>query len=120
MIEYGAGGQITHSEAPGDAVTPPVPAPSSPVAPQGQENGTQGEEDITAARSADGPAADDENGPAPSGSEANAPQPQVAAMPTPAIPTVGTARRKRKAKGWACPVCRQRMLSPGSRYLWYH
>jgi len=33
-----------------------------------------------------------------------------AATATPAVP-VATQRRKRKAKGWFCPVCRQRELS---------
>ncbi|THH29743.1 hypothetical protein EUX98_g4426 [Antrodiella citrinella] len=94
MIEYGAGGQITHSEAP--EVAPPR-VPPSPVG--GQEGAA--EEDITTGRNADGL---DENGPAPRGSEADAPQPAPIA-PAPTFPN--PTRRKRRAKGWACPVCRQ-------------
>ncbi|KAH8101178.1 hypothetical protein BXZ70DRAFT_934782 [Cristinia sonorae] len=107
MIEYGAGGQITHSDAPAD--TPASPAAAASPSP-GTENPTAaGEEDITTTRDADatatGPGENDENGAAPSGSEANAPQPQPTNVATPTVPTA--TRRKRKAKGWACPVCRQ-------------
>lgn len=38
----------------------------------------------------------------------------TAATPEPAVAggttTTGRERRKKKAKGWYCPVCRQRML----------
>ena len=72
MIEFGAGGTITHQESETNATTGTEATPAT-------DNGTTPQ-----------PAAD---GAAP-GSEANAPQP--------------TPRRKRKAKGWFCPVCRQR------------
>lgn len=72
MIEFGAGGTITHQESETNATTGTEATPAT-------DNGTTPQ-----------PAAD---GAVP-GSEANAPQP--------------TPRRKRKAKGWFCPVCRQR------------
>jgi hypothetical protein len=37
--------------------------------------------------------------------------PATAATATPAATPAATQRRKRKAKGWFCPVCRQRKLS---------
>lgn len=102
MIEYGAGGQITHSEAPEVAPSPP-PVLSPPIGESGAGPEGAAEEDITTVRNADGP---DENGPAPRGSEADAPQP-APIVPAPTFPN--PTRRKRRAKGWACPVCRQRM-----------
>ncbi|KAG6830543.1 hypothetical protein H0H87_007742 [Tephrocybe sp. NHM501043] len=71
MVEFGAGGNITHTaEADADPV-------SASVAP-----GTEG--DVAA--------------------PADAPVPVSAPVPVAAGPN---ARRKRKAKGWFCPVCRQ-------------
>jgi hypothetical protein len=78
MIEFGAGGQITQSNEP-EATTGPAEG----------EGATPGE-NATGEAGAEG---------------ANATAATAAA--TPAQPTT-TTRRKRKAKGWFCPVCRQR------------
>ena len=87
MIEFGAGGQIVQSEANAqEANEEPAPAP-----------GAAGETPAEGAQE---------------GGEAAAGAPGVTAAPAP-IPAVQPAptaatRRKRKAKGWFCPVCRQR------------
>lgn len=82
MIEFGAGGQIVQSES--AAAETPAPA-------EGDHTETQ-----------------DEN----AGQTAAAPEQPVEATQLPtSIPTVvptANTRRKRKAKGWFCPVCRQR------------
>ncbi|KAI0346669.1 hypothetical protein BDW22DRAFT_1352835 [Trametopsis cervina] len=85
MIEFGAGGQIvqaneptTASGADGEAAETPNETPAATPG----ETGTEGAETAAAA----------------------------AAAPTPTTPTVQpttATRRKRKAKGWFCPVCRQ-------------
>lgn len=78
MIEFGAGGQIVQSE-------------STPAAGAEGEN-AEGQEENAGGASGEQPAEG------------------AAALPTP-IPTVMPTtnnRRKRKAKGWFCPVCRQR------------
>ncbi|EPS93410.1 hypothetical protein FOMPIDRAFT_1170552 [Fomitopsis schrenkii] len=71
MIEFGAGGTITHQDSETNATT-------------GTETASATENGSTPQPAADG---------AVPGSEANASQP--------------APRRKRKAKGWFCPVCRQ-------------
>ncbi|KAJ7359270.1 hypothetical protein DFH08DRAFT_733970 [Mycena albidolilacea] len=99
MVEFGAGGVIVAAEAEPEAAEPePTPAAEPAAAAEGAEGTTapaEGAEDTdgaTAAPAAEGTAA-------PAATPAPAP---VAAVPAPA-PT----RRKRKAKGWFCPVCRQ-------------
>ncbi|KAI0792331.1 hypothetical protein C8Q75DRAFT_792039 [Abortiporus biennis] len=83
MIEFGAGGAIVHNEP------EPAPAPTETraVAEDGANTngGTEGNEEGAA-------------GPPPA--EQNTPEPPPPVLPTP-------TRRKRKAKGWFCPVCRQ-------------
>lgn len=81
MVEFGAGGTLVHSES--------EPAPPAAAAPA--DAGGNG---------AEGPAAE---GPA---EAAAAPVPPPVPTPAPA-----QTRRKRKAKGWFCPVCRQRKFS---------
>lgn len=80
MIEFGAGGTITHSD--NDNVVPAA---------------TEGAADATT------PAGEADATDANVGAEASATPPQ----PSPATVTPSTPRRKRKAKGWFCPVCRQ-------------
>ncbi|KAJ6470077.1 hypothetical protein C8R47DRAFT_1149386 [Mycena vitilis] len=85
MVEFGAGGAIV-AEAPAEEAEPAAAAPA-----EGAD---------TAASPADG-----EAGAAEGDAPAAAPTP---ATPAPAAaPTPTTTRRKRKAKGWFCPVCRQ-------------
>lgn len=79
MIEFGAGGQVTQA-------TEDVAAPAPPTTPGANPNATEGELEAGLAG---------QQGAASSG----------AAVPA-AVPAV--PRRKRKAKGWFCPVCRQR------------
>ena len=80
MIEFGAGGTIVHNESETNA--------------PGTEGGAAGEGAATEGATDAAPAAEGE-GAAP-------------AVPAPPVPTVQAPRRKRKAKGWFCPVCRQR------------
>lgn len=79
MVEYGAGGQLIHP--------------------------TEGT-DTTAAT---GPAgADAAEGEAPAeGSGTNAEGDRAAAAPAAPAPVPRPLRRKRRAKGWYCPICRQ-------------
>jgi hypothetical protein len=73
MVEFGAGGAITHTE------TEPAPA--------GENNENNAENAETPAPQEEGP-----------GTAAQAQLAQAQAA----------NRRKRRAKGWFCPVCRQR------------
>ena len=75
MVEFGAGGAITHTEA------EPTPATEN------NENNAENTE--TPAPQEDGP-----------GAAAQAQFTQAQAV----------NRRKRRAKGWFCPVCRQRKV----------
>jgi len=80
MVEYGAGGNITYgAETAG--------------------GGANATEEVTGGIIA-GSGGGEGNG---SGG-GSAPTPAA----TPATTTVANARRKRKAKGWFCPVCRER------------
>lgn len=86
MIEFGAGGTLVHSES---EPAPPVVPAEAPATGDGTS-----------------PAGDGAN--ATDGANANAEVTVVPPiLPMPAPPTT---RRKRKAKGWFCPVCRQRKL----------
>lgn len=82
MVEFGAGGNITH------AAEPAVPVPA--VIAEGPD--TAGASTTVAS----------------DGTPATVPPTSA----TPAIPPVTNTRRKRKAKGWFCPVCRQRKPFP--------
>lgn len=79
MIEFGAGGQVTQPTEDGAAPAAPTTPGANPNATEGElEAGLAGQQGAT-----------------------------VAGAATPAV-TPATPRRKRKAKGWFCPVCRQR------------
>lgn len=82
MVEFGAGGTVT-------APTEPAPVPEA-TAPTSGEGG--------ATANAEGQTGNGEG--------------EAAAPSAPAPPPPVTVRRKRKAKGWFCPVCRQRMYLP--------
>ncbi|KAI0676551.1 hypothetical protein C8Q78DRAFT_1065345 [Trametes maxima] len=78
MIEFGAGGTIVHND-------------SDTNAPGGEAAPAEGTAEA-AAEGAAGPAV----------------APDATPAPAPPIPTIqANPRRKRKAKGWFCPVCRQ-------------
>ena len=80
MIEFGAGGTVVHAEEP----AAPTPAATVPATSDGAPAPTAaGDVDLEAGNAA--PAA-----------------------PNLPAPPVQAPRRKRKAKGWFCPVCRQR------------
>ena len=79
MIEFGAGGQVTQA-------TEDAAVPAAPTTPGANPNATEGELEAGLAT---------QQGAAGAG--------VTAAAATPSAP-----RRKRKAKGWFCPVCRQR------------
>jgi len=79
MIEFGAGGQVTQP-------TEDATAPAAPPTPGANPNSTEGELEAGLAA---------QQGAASAGAAAPA-------------ATLATPRRKRKAKGWFCPVCRQR------------
>ncbi|KAF7316177.1 RING-type domain-containing protein [Mycena indigotica] len=86
MVEFGAGGAIAPEEAP--APTPaPASAPTPAEVPLPPDN--EGEAEPAEASPADNAT------PVPAAATTAAPAPVV------------TTRRKRKAKGWFCPVCRQ-------------
>lgn len=89
MVEFGAGGQITHTPEPA------VPAPAVVAS----ANATEG----NASAGTDGAAPTSPTTPGQSTSGTTAAAPNISA----AVPTATTTRRKRKAKGWFCPVCRQ-------------
>ena len=92
MIEFGAGGTIVQND--------------SETAPATEGAATEG---VAATEGAT-------EGAAATGTEGEAAPP----TPAPAVPAIpANPRRKRKAKGWFCPVCRQRKLSifPLSRLL---
>ena len=93
MVEFGAGGTIVHSEA-------ELPAP-----PRDVEASATGTSSGASPSPPDGAAAGTETSPPDAGTT---PSPPVAAAAT---------RRKRKAKGWFCPVCRQRTFSRFSNVL---
>jgi hypothetical protein len=84
MIEFGAGGQVTQA-------TEDATAPAAPPTPGANPNATEGELEAGLAA---------QQGAAGNGAAGNGAATPAAA---PAAP-----RRKRKAKGWFCPVCRQR------------
>lgn len=92
MVEFGAGGNIVQNEEPvgegGDA--------------------TAAAEGTSGTAQADGTTPADATNSAP-GETTAAPAAAPAAADPPA--TTATRRRKRKAKGWFCPVCRQRSFS---------
>ncbi|KAJ7145194.1 hypothetical protein C8R43DRAFT_1013174 [Mycena crocata] len=129
MVEFGAGGAIVAEEAsepapvvapvPATTTTPASPAPTTTApaptttAPAAAGAGAEAAEGAPAegGEGAAGAAADaggvapSDGVPAAEGAQAQAPAVVTPApVPTPA-PTA--ARRKRKAKGWFCPVCRQ-------------
>jgi hypothetical protein len=90
MVEFGAGGQITH------ATEPAVPAPVAVAADNGTGDGANGTTSGSAGTTGDG-------------SNIGTGAMSVGSPSAPALPPVTTTtRRKRKAKGWFCPVCRQR------------
>lgn len=94
MIEFGAGGQIVQQND-------PVPT----TAPAAAADGDIGETAETPSETNAAAGEVDAEPSVPATTTPEAPQ-----MPTP-IPTVVPTtnnRRKRKAKGWFCPVCRQR------------
>lgn len=81
MVEFGAGGNIVHAE---DATTEDAAGDTAAVA----------------APSTTGATATIDTTPTPA--------PALGAMPTFNATGPQAGRRKRRAKGWFCPVCRQR------------
>ncbi|KAI9458685.1 hypothetical protein BJY52DRAFT_1269041 [Lactarius psammicola] len=135
MVEFGAGGAITHAEEPATtaeaqpAETAEAPPTVDDSAPPAAVTGAAGDEvSIPAAAAAAGDGeADTSNPPAePVGdstpeASSSPPPPAAAASATPAqttpnilpiAPVPPNPRRKRRAKGWFCPVCRQRKSLP--------
>ena len=89
MVEFGAGGTLVHSD--------PTPTDTAPAA-----AGTTGASATNASTNAESGATENTE----TGGNTTTPTPAPApVVPTPPAPTT---RRKRKAKGWFCPVCRQR------------
>ncbi|KXN86687.1 hypothetical protein AN958_09774 [Leucoagaricus sp. SymC.cos] len=92
MVEFGAGGNITHTSEP--AAPPPATVTGNSGAGEGANDTSNGTPGTTTTGTGGTPTV------APT-------SPTTAAPVTVAIPPVTAARRKRKAKGWFCPVCRQ-------------
>ncbi|PSR78010.1 hypothetical protein PHLCEN_2v7605 [Hermanssonia centrifuga] len=88
MIEFGAGGTIVQASESTAAGTNP---PGEGEATESPEENAAGAADTTAT----------DGGPATAGTGTSAISPIAPVMPP------ATTRRKRKAKGWFCPVCRQ-------------
>ena len=132
MVEFGAGGAIMHAEEPTTNLGPqptettetpvvddsgppavasrPVDDPTSEAVP---ENGVGNAESPAVEPSQAGaqPARDEEQ----AASSASPPTPGPTAQVPPSAPALQNPRRKRRAKGWTCPVCRQREY-PSSFY----
>ncbi|KAJ7686699.1 hypothetical protein B0H17DRAFT_1071610 [Mycena rosella] len=101
MVEFGAGGVIVPEADAAEEAAPPAAAATTTI-----ESPSPADADADGESPAESPAEGDAaEAPAESPAE-NAASP-AAATPAaaPAAPT--TTRRKRKAKGWFCPVCRQ-------------
>lgn len=92
MVEFGAGGTIVQQEE----EAPPPPSMPMPMTPNLSDAPAAAEEAEETAPAAAGESTTPAMTPAPV---------------TPATPAATTQRRKRKAKGWFCPVCRQRAYS---------
>lgn len=124
MIEFGAGGAIMHTEEQ-PPTTEPQPAeiaetPAAVDAVPAAATGSAGEDQpvpatvpeiVVAPEMAAQPARNEEPTLAAS-TQAPSPAGPVPVPPTPINPS-GTIppqnpRRKRRAKGWSCPICRQR------------
>ncbi|KDQ09378.1 hypothetical protein BOTBODRAFT_37129 [Botryobasidium botryosum FD-172 SS1] len=116
MIEYGAGGQLMHY----DIIAEEGAAASGTVggAGAGGEGGADGAAGTGAegasgagegpSTGAEGQAAGAHGEAAGNNHTAAAPNEAAAAgEPTPPAPATAPRRRKRRAKGWFCPVCRQ-------------
>ena len=133
MVEFGAGGAIMHAEEPSatpeaqpaeNAETPVIddsepPAitrgpvegdgPSSVVLPENEEANAESSA-IEPSQAAAQPAREEDL----VASSASAPPPGPATLvppgpvEPPTTPAPQNPRRKRRAKGWSCPVCRQR------------
>ena len=134
MVEFGAGGAITHAEEPvTTAEALPAETAETPTAggsaPAVLATGSAGDEpSVPVAATGDDGAADPSLPPTIDASQAPAepvsnstpaPVPPIdSATPAQATPNVQpiapvppNPRRKRRAKGWFCPVCRQRKFS---------
>jgi len=89
MVEFGAGGTLQQATAEVTPVAPAVPT-------------TAGADDTPNAEDAEAPQLEAGQAAAPTDAEPSTPAAPAASAPAPAAP-----RRKRKPKGWFCPVCRQ-------------
>lgn len=124
MIEFGAGGAIMHTEEPLPAETAETPAVADAVPPAAATESAGEDQPVSATvpeivvANAESPIAESpETAAQPAGNEEPAAT-SVQAAPAPPVPptpidppsTIPTQnpRRKRRAKGWSCPVCRQR------------
>jgi len=122
MVEFGAGGAITHAEEPAtNAEAHPGEAADAPTvddsAPPAAAAGSAGEEASAPAAATGSGEADPLASQAPaeparnSTLETSSPSPPAdstaPAQVIPIAPVPPNPRRKRRAKGWFCPVCRQ-------------
>ena len=123
MVEFGAGGAIMHSEEPTTnigpqpsetAETPAVddsgppavasrPAEDRPASGTVPEEGNVDSSAVEPSQVATQPAMNEDQ----VETSASAPPGPTAQVP-PSAPAPQNPRRKRRAKGWTCPVCRQR------------
>lgn len=121
MVEFGAGGAIMHAEEPTTNLgrlpteTPETPAidDSGPLAVPAEDSPASGALSENGVGNADSSAVEPSQVAAqPAGNEdqvastASAP-PAPTAQVLPSAPAPQNPRRKRRAKGWSCPVCRQ-------------
>jgi hypothetical protein len=130
MVEFGAGGAITHAEEPAtipepqltetaetpavDHSGPPATRPAeedspSPAVPENEE-GNADSSSIEPSQVVAQPAREEDM--VASSTSAPPPAPTTSVPPnpveSPTAPASQNPRRKRRAKGWSCPVCRQR------------
>ena len=136
MVEFGAGGAIMHAEEPSTLIEPqpndtaetpavdgsgPVasatrPAEedsSSPVAVPDNEEGNAESSANEPSQVAAQPAREEDLAASSASAPSSGPAIVVPHNPveSPAAPVPQNPRRKRRAKGWSCPVCRQRECS---------
>lgn len=128
MIEFGAGGAIMHTEEPLPAETAETPAVADAVPPAAATESAGEDQPVSTTvpeivvANAESPIAEQpETAAQPAGNEepvATSVQAPSQAAPAPSVPPTPidppstvppqNPRRKRRAKGWSCPVCRQR------------
>jgi hypothetical protein len=118
MIEFGAGGAITHAEEPTTEAQPAVaetteaPTVDNSAPPAVATDGEADPPAVDASQTSVMDSSPEASSPPPPPPTDSTTPAQVAPNVHPIAPVPPNPRRKRRAKGWFCPVCRQRKFSP--------